>query len=581
MGVGRGHPEWVFSRKLRVSGIAWVLVTVPLVTFLGNSVSGRREYVAAWVLVSALYTTPALVNTWMAKHRTVREDRPFWRLVFAGLVAVYVVGAALLAFAIFDVVPPVWLAVSGVVPPVLLLGTANVQIVRSRSGARLLLIDVIETAIVITAVVAPILLLGSDVLLSGREAWWTIPSALTAWCLLTAAAWTLLLFARIGGAPRTVEGLATCAAIAGALDAAANVAQGTSGFSLPAGPLLGMQAATLGLVQITPLFLTRKPPAGLDRLPPQRQVRSGVAVSVVMVVSAPLLVVLGLTVSQSVPWGPSYVAAVLALLSVLGAVRHLLTLRETRSLYRRVEDAAAERRLLLAQLLRAMEEDRRKVAAQLHAQAAGSYAAFTSLVHAGERIGAPTGGTLATAGRWLRKDLEDRAEALRRLSLAVGPLDEVGPSSKETCEAVIRGYVEALWGDARTPVLEISVDERLSLDWTTSTVLLRILQEAIHNVWEHADARNLHIEVRWLPDTGLRASVSDDGRGFDPSTVSTRRGLAVVELLAHALDADFELESRPGSGSRLSVVVPMGASRNHTPLGPDPLTSSRPSRTRS
>lgn len=89
---------------------------------------------------------------------------------------------------------------------------------------------------------------------------------------------------------------------------------------------------------------------------------------------------------------------------------------------------------------------------------------------------------------------------------------------------------------------------------------LLIVREAVNNAIKHAAASEVHIEV--IPgDSELRASVVDNGKGFDPSTVTTGgNGLANLNVRATALRGTLQIRSTPGSGT--SVVV-------HLPWPPD------------
>jgi two-component system NarL family sensor kinase len=91
--------------------------------------------------------------------------------------------------------------------------------------------------------------------------------------------------------------------------------------------------------------------------------------------------------------------------------------------------------------------------------------------------------------------------------------------------------------------------------------VFRTAQEAVRNVLSHARARSVRVSLG-RPDTRcVELTVSDDGRGFEPSEVATRArdGHLGVELLARlAEDAGGSLavESTPGRGTTLRLRVP-------------------------
>ncbi len=87
------------------------------------------------------------------------------------------------------------------------------------------------------------------------------------------------------------------------------------------------------------------------------------------------------------------------------------------------------------------------------------------------------------------------------------------------------------------------------------TCIYRVVQEALHNCARHAGARNVRVIVRQEPRR-MVLSVEDDGHGFDPGRV---RGLGLVgmeERVTH-LGGVFEVQSRPGSGTRIAAELPL------------------------
>ncbi len=86
--------------------------------------------------------------------------------------------------------------------------------------------------------------------------------------------------------------------------------------------------------------------------------------------------------------------------------------------------------------------------------------------------------------------------------------------------------------------------------------LLRILQEAIANVLQHAGAREIRLVTWSAPhETGIR--IEDDGGGFDPDAPPGGHGIAGMQRRATRLKARLEIAPRKGGGSVLSVRLPL------------------------
>lgn len=403
---GLGPDDGVFPDALRRAALLWLAVTVPLVVGAGAFIHGERAYVIAWVLTAGLYTTPALVVTALLTSRAAVVDRPFWRQWFVALVAVYGVGALLLGYAVVGATPPRVLATIAVVVPIAGYATALYTMARSREGGRRTLVDVIEVVLVVVLVGAPLPLVFGERILAAEETWLATPAAVCAVMLTGATVATLHLLGRICD-HRVAEVLGVALAAGASLNAALQVAQALSGFTLPSGLLLGVQALNMGLLLLLPLYVRTVVPVGLDRLAPEAQVRkASTSLAVLTFTLVPLLGVVTAMAADETGWAATYSAAALGVLIVLSTVRHLLTVDETKGLYVRMERAADERRVLLAEVMRSIEDDRRHVAGELHEQAVSSYAAFVAYLQATGRVAvsrpAAGGDDLATASALVR-----------------------------------------------------------------------------------------------------------------------------------------------------------------------------------
>jgi len=90
---------------------------------------------------------------------------------------------------------------------------------------------------------------------------------------------------------------------------------------------------------------------------------------------------------------------------------------------------------------------------------------------------------------------------------------------------------------------------------------LLLALEALHNIARHAGARNVTLSLQTTADGGLRLSVADDGRGFDPRQDSVGAGLESMRRRAAAIGARLEIASAPGEGTRITLDWPGSAPR--------------------
>src|SRR3989337_3029641 len=92
------------------------------------------------------------------------------------------------------------------------------------------------------------------------------------------------------------------------------------------------------------------------------------------------------------------------------------------------------------------------------------------------------------------------------------------------------------------------------------TVLFRVAQEAITNIAKHSQAENVIINLE-LEDSLITLEIEDDGNGFDLESISSTkagsRGLGLLGMKERVLllDGKLEVQSQPGSGTRVVVTV--------------------------
>ena len=95
--------------------------------------------------------------------------------------------------------------------------------------------------------------------------------------------------------------------------------------------------------------------------------------------------------------------------------------------------------------------------------------------------------------------------------------------------------------------------------------LIMFFKEAVHNCARHAQATRVRIAVE-IAGPQLQVAVSDNGCGFDPAELKDGWGLANMKKRAKELGGEMELESLPGSGTTITLKVPLEALLNEPNL---------------
>ena len=98
-----------------------------------------------------------------------------------------------------------------------------------------------------------------------------------------------------------------------------------------------------------------------------------------------------------------------------------------------------------------------------------------------------------------------------------------------------------------------------ALSGGTSTVVLRVVQEALQNVHKHAAASSASVATR-IEGADWVVEVTDDGRGFEPSAVAARGrrnyGLQFMRERAELIGAELDVRSRPDGGTVVRLAIP-------------------------
>ncbi len=212
------------------------------------------------------------------------------------------------------------------------------------------------------------------------------------------------------------------------------------------------------------------------------------------------------------------------------------------------ERAERARTDLLARLVFAQEDERRRIAREMHDQFGEQLTAL------GHRIAS----LKDAAGD--RPDLRERIDALQAVAqqldrdvdylvweLRPTALDDLG------LQAALSNYIQN-WS-ARTGIgaeLHASglLDARLEPE--TETTLYRIAQEALTNVAKHSRAKNVELILERAADHVLLI-VEDDGAGFDPAAATPGFGLLGMQERAALVGASLEIESAVGQGTTILV----------------------------
>jgi two-component system sensor histidine kinase DegS len=231
----------------------------------------------------------------------------------------------------------------------------------------------------------------------------------------------------------------------------------------------------------------------------------------------------------------------------------LLHARLGASLARLHEERMAVLRQQLVQVTAAQEEERQRIARELHDGLGPVLASLNIRLRTArkllERDHHPVAGELEELAELTQASMRD----IRRLIYDLRPaaLDELGLAP------ALREYATRYREEQGLEVALALSEGGERLPAPLETALFRIAQEALNNVARHAQARR--VEIGLTRDRGsVTLRVADDGCGFDPRAPQsgTHLGLWSMRERVEQLGGRFEVESAPGRGTALRMIVP-------------------------
>jgi signal transduction histidine kinase len=214
---------------------------------------------------------------------------------------------------------------------------------------------------------------------------------------------------------------------------------------------------------------------------------------------------------------------------------------------------------LLTRLISAQEDERARLARELHDETAQTLGALAiAMDRARDNLDETQHPEAAERLQEARTITSGLLEETRRLILDLRPmaLDDLGLAP------AIRWYAETHLEEAGV-VTSVEVGQPARrLPQHLEVSLFRMVQEAVNNIVRHADAHHADIRLTFCGSVAY-LRVSDDGRGFDPErvlglTVHTRSvGLLGMQERVRLLNGSVTIDSQPGAGTTILIEIPI------------------------
>lgn len=208
-------------------------------------------------------------------------------------------------------------------------------------------------------------------------------------------------------------------------------------------------------------------------------------------------------------------------------------------------------------VIRAQEEERRRVAREIHDGPAQTLANVVLRTEITDRLlsKGDLEGTQKELAQ-LRELIKDSVADLRRIIFDLRPmaLDDLGLAP------TLRRYLENMKERASVPVEFLVFGAERRAEPAVEVAMFRLIQEAVGNAARHAKPRRIVVRLEFTPQL-VRVSVEDDGVGFDTAAAMSRSadrgsfGLLGMRERIELLDGEWGVHSVPGKGTRVTAAL--------------------------
>lgn len=220
-------------------------------------------------------------------------------------------------------------------------------------------------------------------------------------------------------------------------------------------------------------------------------------------------------------------------------------------------EGLAQKQNLSIRVIKAQEEERKRVAREIHDGPAQAIANIVLRMEFCEKLlelkPDKVKGELQSLKELVRNTLQD----IRKIIFDLRPmaLDDLG------LVPALRRYLEDYKGKYNLNTEFIFFGYERRLDNAIEVGLFRVVQEALNNVWKHAQANKVVVRLEMGRDS-VNILVKDDGHGFDVEQALANKqreslGLTSMRERVELLGGTFVLRSRPGQGTEILLKVPL------------------------
>lgn len=237
------------------------------------------------------------------------------------------------------------------------------------------------------------------------------------------------------------------------------------------------------------------------------------------------------------------------LMSRVGVAMDFLS-RSLQQIWETVEQLQEEPRAAMA-IIQAQEEERRRIARGIHDGPAQNLTRLVMQAEYCQKLWEVRPENLPEELHSLKEQARATLAEIRKIIFDLLPVNLGGGVVK-----AVERYLADFRERTGLPVHFEVRGSRLSYSPQVEITVFRIIQEALNNVYKHAQAKSVKVILENQPQF-LRAAVEDNGRGFEPAADREKEtfGLTSMQEWASLVNGRLEIKSRPGQGTAVHVFV--------------------------
>jgi len=222
-------------------------------------------------------------------------------------------------------------------------------------------------------------------------------------------------------------------------------------------------------------------------------------------------------------------------------------------------DDSEKRKYLAIRVIKAQEEERRRVAREIHDGPAQSMSNVVLKAEICERLIDINLDQARSELQNLKKIVRESLKDVRRIIYDLRPmsLEDLG------LLPTLQKYVESFSMETGIDVsfhrrgLDMVIDNK-----NLNLTIFRVVQEALNNIRKHSEAKTAEVRVEFTP-VSIALKISDKGKGFDTNRIKVEKddhsggfGLFSMKERIELMNGTMEVSSQPGKGTVVKVVLP-------------------------